>query len=113
MMKAFAQLIVRQSGTVAFLCLAFAFLQGMRVCEGFWQGSGLHGYVIEKGKANMGQMFSVWGSFLNMLAAIGLAILFGLISPRRNGRSMSLGRVEVLENPGRKSTLQAMRKRRK
>jgi hypothetical protein len=79
-MKTAAQFISRQCTVIIMLCSGFALLQGFRVGEGLWQGSGLHGYVIELGKAHNGQVVSVWSSFIYMLIALGLAAFFGLIA---------------------------------
>ena len=77
-MKAVTPFIARQCTVAAFLCLGFALLQSFRVGEGLWQGSGLHGYIIELGRAHNGQVVSVWASFVNMLIALSLAAFFGL-----------------------------------
>ena len=79
-MNSITQFIARQSTIAAFLCLGFALLQGFRVGEGLWQGSGLHGYIIELGRAHNGQVVSVWASFVDMLIALGFAAFLKLFA---------------------------------
>ena len=83
-MKAIVQFVVRQSHMATFLCAGFAFLQGIRVSEGLWQGVGLHGYIFEPGRAHMGHMVSVWKSFLQMTESIGLTAIFGMLAASKN-----------------------------
>ena len=87
-MNAILQFIMRQSGIAAFLCSGFALLQGFRVGEGLWQGSGLHGYVIELGRAHNGQVVSVWTSFTNMLIALSLAGVFAIVTRLARRKSL-------------------------
>ncbi len=79
-MRSAAQFIIRQSRSLAFVLLMFALLRGLEVCQGLWQGSGLHGYVVHYGKAHSGFTVSVWAAFLQALALAGAAGLFACIA---------------------------------
>ena len=58
------QFMVRQSGWLAFFLVLFAVANAACVCEGLWQGSGLHGYIIERGgRGGPPHVVSVWAGF--------------------------------------------------
>ena len=83
-MRSAIQFVVRQSGWAAFFLLLFALMQGWYVCEGLWQGSGLHGYTIQhRGKYGSGYVVSTWTAFILMLAFMGLAGVLLVINRRR------------------------------
>ena len=74
-MKPAVRLIARQSGWLFLLLVVFAVLNAAYVCEGLWQGSGLHGYIIARGgRGGPPRVVSVWAAFVQMLAGVGLAV---------------------------------------
>ena len=78
-MKAAARFITRQSGWPAFLFLLYALLNGCYVCEGLWQGSGLHGYTVQSSTKGFPHLVSTWASFVQMLVLTGLsAVMLGV-----------------------------------
>ena len=98
-MNSIFQFIRRQSSIAAFLCLGFALLQSVRVGEGLWRGSGLHGYVFEPGKAHNGQLMSVWDALLNMRIALGLATFLACSRGQRGSSSTEMKRITII-GPG-------------
>ena len=85
-MRSTVQFVARQSGWLAFSLVLFALLNAAFVCEGLWQGSGLHGYIVGRGgRGGPPHVFSVWAAFVPMLAFTGLASVLLAIS-RRNAR---------------------------
>lgn len=46
-MKPTVRFIARQTGWLVLLLVLFALANGAYACEGFWQGSGLHGYSVQ------------------------------------------------------------------
>ncbi len=78
-MQATVQLVTRQSGWLVFFAL-FALMNGAYVCEGLWQGGGLHGYVIQhSAKGGPPRVVPVWTAFVQMLVFVGLAgMLLGI-----------------------------------
>ena len=82
-MRSAVQFVVRQSGWLAFFLLLFALLNAAHVCEGLWQGSGLHGYIVERGgRGGPPHMISVWAAFILMLVFTGLVGVLLAISAR-------------------------------
>ena len=80
------QFMVRQSGWLAFFLVLFAVANAACVCEGLWQGSGLHGYIIERGgRGGPPHVVSVWAAFNQMLVFAGLAGVL-LVFGRRGAR---------------------------
>ncbi|MGI4789956.1 MAG: hypothetical protein ACRYFS_14030 [Janthinobacterium lividum] len=118
-MKAIIQFVVRQSSFAALLFFLFSLLNAWSVGEGFWQGSGLHGYVIHQNQANGSYNVSTWRSFLNMLITLGFTVFFGLIAMRKNGclsigfgmGCLQIGNVGVVENPGQDNVLRTKSRR--
>ena len=85
-MRLAIQFVVRQSGWLAFSFVLFALLNAAYVCEGLWQGSGLHGYIIERGgRGGPPHVVSVWAAFNQMLVFAGLAGVL-LVFGRRGAR---------------------------
>jgi len=72
-MKSAVRFIARQSGWLVLFLVLFALLNGAYVCEGLWQGSGLHGYTQQRTKHGSAYMISTWTAFVQMLACVGLA----------------------------------------
>ena len=80
-MKPAVQLVARQSGWLVFFLVLFALMNGAYVCEGLWQGSGLHGYVIQhSAKGGPPRVVSVWLAFVQMLVLAGLAGVFACVA---------------------------------
>jgi hypothetical protein len=98
-MQAIIQLVIRMSGFLAFLLLLLAVENGWFVCEGLWQGSGLHGFTDNMNNKYGFFIVWTWDAFIRMLVFFGLAALFGLITlqkyhalkrtatPRRRGKT--------------------------
>ena len=85
-MRSALQFALRQSGVLAFALFVFALANAVYVCEGLWQGSGLHGYSIQhRGKYGSVYVVSTWTAFVQMLVSIGLAGVL-LIINRRSAR---------------------------
>lgn len=79
-MKPIVQRIARQSGFLAWLLFIFALVCWLEVGKGCWQGSGLHGYIIEPGaKGGSPHIISVWTMFVQALALTGCSGLFACI----------------------------------
>jgi len=78
--QATVQLVTRQSGWLVFFFALFALMSGAYVCEGLWQGGGLHGYVIQhSAKGGPPRVVPVWTAFVPMLVFVGLAgMLLGI-----------------------------------
>jgi len=76
-MNAIFQFVMRQSGYLAFFFLLLAVASGFDVCNGLWDGVGLHGYVIHQGKTRNGYIVPVWRSFVQMIffACLGCFML--------------------------------------
>ena len=72
-MKSATRFIARQSGWLVLFLILFALTQGWYVCEGLWQGSGLHGYTLHREKYGSAYVLSTWRAFVQMLACVGLA----------------------------------------
>ena len=86
-MRSAVQFVARQSGWLAFSLVLFALLNAAFVCEGLWQGSGLHGYVIQHGaKGGPPSVISVWAAFVQMLVFIGLAGVLLIVNRRRGSQ---------------------------
>ena len=84
-MASIVQLVIRVSGFVAFLLLLFAAGNGWYVCEGLWQGSGLHGYTDNMNNKYGFFIVWTWDAFVRTLVFFGLAVLFGWIAAWRSG----------------------------
>ena len=81
-MKATLQYTMRQSGRLASFCFIWALCMGAEVCQGLWQGGGLHGYVISCCARGGGpRVFAVWTAFIQALTALALACAFFVIGP--------------------------------
>ena len=79
-MKPAIQFVIRQSGWLAFLLFLFAVANGVYVCEGLRQGSGLHGYTIQHRRYDAAYLVSTWAAFVQMLVSAGMAALFSYIA---------------------------------
>ena len=86
-MRPAVQFIIRQSGWLAFSLILFALLNAAYVCEGLWQGAGLHGYIVGRGgRGGPPHMVSVWDAFVQMFAFTGLAGVPLVINRRRGSQ---------------------------
>jgi len=84
-MKPAVQFIARQSGWLSPFVFLFALAQGGYVCQGLWQGSGLHGYIIVGGnRFSSPTIISVWSAFIQALAFASLACLLFIANRRRS-----------------------------
>ena len=86
-MRSAVRFVVRQSGRLAFFLFLFALMNGVHVCEGLWQGSGLHGYTIQhRGRYGSAYVVSTWAAFIVMLAFMGLTGVMLVVNRRRGAR---------------------------
>ena len=111
-MKAIVQLVIRQSGCLSgFLALSFlllALMNGGYVCQGLWQGTGLHGYTTQMNNKYGFSIVLTWDAFVQMFRFISLAVLFGLITLWRSGM-IGFGKAGIVENPGKGNVLRTHR----
>ena len=119
MIQAVVQFLRRQSAWLALSLLLFAVLNGAYVSQGIWQGTGLHGYIIEPGaKGGPPRVVSVWSALIWLLVFLGLAIVFGLSALRHSRIQIGFGtrttkQAESMETANRQSTLRRRRKQAK
>ena len=86
-MRLAIQFVLRQSGWLAFSLVLFALLNAAFVCEGLWQGSGLHGYIVGRGgRGGPPHVVSVWAAFVQMFAFAGLAGVLLVINRRKGSQ---------------------------
>ena len=113
-MASIVQLVIRVSGFVAFLLLLFAAGNGWYVCEGLWQGSGLHGYTDNMNNKYGFFIVWTWDAFIRLLVFFGFAVLFGLIALWRSGMiGLSSEKSRYVEIPGKGNGLRMKRRRTK
>ena len=110
-MKSAARFIARRAGWLVLLLVLFALANGAYVCEGLWQGGGLHGYILERNaKGGPPHMVSVWAAFVQMLACIGLAGVLTIII-QRYGEVSQVAAQGPIKLKRRKPPLSAGRRR--
>ena len=103
-MKTVIQFVVRQSGWLAFFLLLFALANAAYVCQGLWQGSGLHGYTIQhRGKSGSAYIVSTWMAFIQMLVITGLAGVLLVINRRGVCHGLKPKAPKYLASRGRKT----------
>ena len=83
-MTSITHFVIRQSSWLTLFSLLFVAVNGGYVCEGFWQGSGLHDYIVDtNAKGGSPYVVSVWSAMLRMLTFLGCTAFFGMIASRR------------------------------
>ena len=113
-MQAITHFVTRQSGFLAFLLLLFAVANGWYVCEGLWQGGGLHGYTDNMNNKYGFFIVWTWDAFMRMLVFFGLAVVFGLIALWRSGMiGLASEKARDMKSLGKSNGLQTKRKRAK
>ena len=109
-MRQVFQFVIRQSGRLAFLFIVFALMNGAYVCQGLWQGVGLHGFVSRPGRVgSQPQLVSVWAAFVQMLAFAPLACVMLGISLRRRRTNLAVCETQATAYPGRRRARKAYR----
>ena len=109
-MKSAARFIARRAGWLVLFLILFALTQGWYVCEGLWQGSGLHGYTPHRERYGSAYVLSTWRAFVQMLACIGLAGVLTIII-QRYGEVSQVAAQGPIKLKRRKPPLSAGRRR--